>query len=198
MPRTKVVASNLYCLRIELEGIAPPIWRRLWIDGGVTLLKLHHVIQAAMGWTDAHLHEFQLGGFSYAIPHPEDDPERVIVDERTVQLEKILKGISGFGYTYDFGDHWQHRITVERIEKATEMSLGYGQVEEGERACPPEDSGGPNGYQEFLDRLAKAPKGKDVREFLRWAGKDFDPARFDRHAANAALTRMAWNQWGEK
>jgi HAE1 family hydrophobic/amphiphilic exporter-1 len=29
-------------------------------------------------------------------------------------------------------------------------------------------------------------------------GKDFDPDKFDRRAANAALLRMAWNQWGEK
>jgi len=32
-------------------------------------------------------------------------------------------------------------------------------------------------------------------EFLKWAGKDFDPVRFDRFAANAALERTAWDRW---
>ena len=33
---------------------------------------------------------------------------------------------------------------------------------------------------------------------MQWAGEDFDPLRFDRRAANAALLRMAWNAWGVK
>ena len=49
----------------------------------------------------------------------------------------------------------------------------------------------------FLDQLAKNPQHKEVRAFLRWAGEDFDPNEFDRYAANAALLRMAWNQWGK-
>lgn len=198
MTRAKAATAKLYCLRIELEGITPAIWRRLWIEGSVNLIKLHHAIQAAMGWTDAHLHEFQIGGAAYATPHPEDDPDRPVLDERGVRLDKVLEGISAFSYMYDFGDDWQHRITVEKITKATEMSRGHGFVEAGERACPPEDAGGPHAYQDFLDQLAKAPKSKEVREFRRWAGEDFDPDRFDRHAANAALLRMAWNRWGEE
>ncbi|MGQ0545566.1 MAG: fumarylacetoacetate hydrolase family protein [Betaproteobacteria bacterium] len=52
----------MFCLRIEFEDITPSICRRLWIDRGVTLIKLHHAIQAAMGWTDSHLHSFHIGG----------------------------------------------------------------------------------------------------------------------------------------
>jgi hypothetical protein len=74
MRRARAAPANFYCLRIELEDIKPAIWRRLWIDGGVTLIKLHHAIQAAMGWTDAHLHSFQFGEATYAVPDEEDDP----------------------------------------------------------------------------------------------------------------------------
>ena len=35
--------------------IEPPIWRRLVVDGRISLAKLHHYIQAAFGWTD-YLH----------------------------------------------------------------------------------------------------------------------------------------------
>lgn len=197
MPAAKATIAQLYCLRIELEGLTPPIWRRLWIEDSVRLIKLHHVIQAAMGWSDAHLHAFQIGGATYATPNPDDDPEWVIVDERSVRLRKVLGGITAFGYTYDFGDDWQHRISVERVAKATEMSRGWGFIEAGQRACPPEDCGGADAYQEFLRQRITTPKSTEVHDFLEWAGQDFDPERFDRHAANAALTRMAWNRWGD-
>ncbi len=195
--KAKSRGAKLYCLRIQLQDIVPTIWRRIWIEGTVSLVNLHHSIQAAMGWTDAHLHEFEIGGVRYATPNDEDETDRVIVDERRAKLDKTLKGISSFGYVYDFGDHWEHRITVEKIEPLPDHPYGCAQVEAGERACPPEDAGGPHAYQEFLDLYAKDPTEEEVREFLRWAGDDFDPARYDRHAANAALLRMAWNQWGQ-
>ncbi len=198
MAKAKARAARLYCLRIELEDITPAIWRRVLIEDGASLIRLHHTIQAAMGWTDAHLHEFQIGGVIYATPHPEDDIDRVIVDERRVRLLDVLKGISRFGYQYDFGDDWQHTVTVEKVAPAPQLWRGGAYVEAGERACPPEDAGGAHSYQEFLDQLAKDPRHEQVREFLDWAGDDFDPARFDRYAANAALLRMAWNQWGDK
>jgi len=197
MATRKPTVSSLYCLYIELNDVTPPIWRRFWIEGGATLGKLHHTIQAVMGWADYHLHEFLIGGVSYAIPDPDDDPKHPVVDERQVLLFKVLAGISSFGYQYDFGDDWQHTIKIEKIVQPPEDSHGCAFVEAGARACPPEDSGGRHSYQDFLDQLAKNPKHKDVRAFLRWAGEDFDPERFDRHAINATLVRMASNQWGD-
>ena len=99
---------------------------------------------------------------------------------------------------YELGDSWQHTITVEKITPPAEHARGCEYVERGERACPPEDAQGSHRYQEFLNQFAKNPKYKEVREFLRWAGQDFDLSRIDRHAANAALLPMAWNQWGDK
>lgn len=125
-------------------------------------------------------------------------PERIIIDERRVQMHKALNRISHFGYLYDFGDSWQHTITVERISPPPEHPRGCAFIEAGERAGPPEDAGGSHSYQEFPDQFAKNPKQEEVREFLSWAGEDFNPNQFDRHAANAALLRMAWNQWGNK
>lgn len=197
MATRKPTASSLYCLHIELNNVTPPIWRRFWIEGGATLGKLHHTIQAVMGWADYHLHEFLIGGVSYAVPDPDDDPKHPVVDERQVVLFKVLAGISSFGYQYDFGDDWQHTIKIEKILPPPEHPRGCAFVEAGARACPPEDAGGPHSYQDFLDRLTKNPKHRDVRAFQRWAAEDFDPERFDRHAINAALSRMAANQWDD-
>ena len=82
-------AVKAYTLRIELQDIEPLVWRRLLVDGDTTLSKLHHYIQASMGWTDAHLHEFEIGGKTYATPNPDDDPKREIVDERRVRLDRV-------------------------------------------------------------------------------------------------------------
>lgn len=46
-----------------------------------------------------------------------------------------------------------------------------------------------------METIAQRPLDDEGRRLLRWAGEDFDPERFDRHAANAALLRMAWNEW---
>ena len=161
------------------------------------LLQLHHIIQAAMGWTDAHLHDFNIAGVRNSVPHPDDDFDLPLVDERTVRLDRILKIGLTFEYQYDFGDSWIHNGRVEMTEKMTEP-YGAAFVVAGARACPPEDAGGSGSYQDFLDRLAADPRDEEVVSFLQWAGTDFDPDRFDRRAANAALLRMAWNRWGEK
>jgi len=198
MPRTTRSAVPRYRLSITLDEIAPTIWRRFWIPGNRSLIALHHTIQAVMGWTDAHLHEFQIAGVRYATPDPDDNPDAVVVDERQTLLHKALNGISRFGYLYDFGDGWQHTLIVEDVQPLHDEDAAYAYIDAGARACPPEDAGGVTGYQGFLDQLAKNPKSRQVREFLRWAGEDFDPDRFDRHAANATLLRMAWSGWGSK
>ncbi|MCH1928474.1 plasmid pRiA4b ORF-3 family protein, partial [Shewanella sp. C31] len=48
----------------------------------------------------------------------------------------------------------------------------------GERACPPEDVGGPEGYGTFLEALSD-PKHPEHDEYQRWIGGSFDPERFD-------------------
>lgn len=193
---SEIKRPQAYLLRIELEAIKPPIWRQVWVEGQMSLIQLHHILQLAMGWTDAHLHEFSINGVTYATPHPEDDRERKIIDERRIKLQRVLKPDFAFEYVYDFGDHWRYLIRVEQVN-AIKQPQGAAFVEAGARACPPEDCGGIFGYQEFLENLKTKPKGRAVKEFQRWAGGDFDPERFDRRAANAALLHMAWNHWGE-
>ena len=195
--RQPAARPRAYVLRIELADLTPTIWRRVWVDDSMLLAELHHVIQAAFGWTDAHLHEFRVADRVYATPDAEDPVfEREVIDERLVALRTLLKRGVRFEYLYDFGDDWLHRIEVERTVARAEP-LGVAYVEAGERACPPEDCGGPGAYQRWLDALASDPESREVAEFLTWAGADFDPARFDRFAANVALFRMACNGWGK-
>ena len=57
-----------------------------------------------------------------------------------------------FDYVYDFGDHWEHEILVEKI-LPLEKGTHYPVCVTGRRACPPEDCGGATGYKELLEIL---------------------------------------------
>ena len=191
-------APSVFTLRVELAESVPTIWRQIEIDSRVTLEVLHHILQAAMGWTESHLHDFEISGKRYA--NPDDDeygdfPDTL--DEALFTLKEVAKKGKSFTYTYDFGDSWLHKITVVATTPASKSicDVGSAWIEEGQRACPPEDCGGIWGYQEFLKDNAEAPDETNALEFKEWAGMDFDPDRFDRRAANAAIARMLWNHW---
>jgi hypothetical protein len=47
---------------ITIQDIEPPIWRRILLPLELDLAQRHEVIQAALGWTDSHLHRFIIGG----------------------------------------------------------------------------------------------------------------------------------------
>ena len=79
----------------------------------MSLHTLHHILQATMGWTDAHLHEFTIDGRHYGIAHPDDLREEPIQDERKAKPGSLLKKGLSFSYLYDFGDSWNHLIGVK-------------------------------------------------------------------------------------
>jgi hypothetical protein len=170
-------------LKVQLADARPPIWRRLVVPTSLTLFELHAVIQGAMGWTDSHLHMFVKGEARYMLPE-EDEPDDEYLDERRYTLADLTdrKG-ARFTYEYDFGDGWEHRITVEDLSEVP------GQVEPhctaGKRARPPEDCGGPFGYAELLETLAD-PKHPEHREMKEWAG-EIDAEAFDLAEANAGI-----------
>ena len=51
-------------LRVALFDVQPTVWRLVQVPAMIPLDKLHDVIQAAMGWTDSHMHEFIINGVS--------------------------------------------------------------------------------------------------------------------------------------
>ncbi len=174
-------------LKVTLDGIRPPVWRRLLMSSNIRLDQLHAVIQAAFGWDDYHLHAFEAAGQRYSDPRLLDDLE--CVDEADVPL-MALAPLPGkrFTYTYDFGDDWRHTIVVEKLLD-TEPGLSYPQCIAGRRACPPEDCGGPWGYAELLAALADPAHEQHV-ELSQWVGGSFDDAAFDLDQINADLAKL--------
>lgn len=101
------------------------------------------------------------------------------MDERRVSLGQLIGGAGDrLGYTYDFGDAWEHEIVVEELLDAN-PEVHYPVLVAAKGACPPEDCGGPWGYAELKEILAD-PTHDQHKEMLTWLGLDdasgFDPS----------------------
>lgn len=176
-PSRPTTGGSAFQLKVTLRETKPPIWRRILVDGSDTLDKVHEAIQAAFGWWGYHLHEFEVGRARYGVPDPDDDWGEPTQDERRTRLDAIADEGTSFRYTYDFGDGWDHRVVVEKVlPAATEVALPT--CVDGRRACPPEDCGGPWGYQELLAILAD-PDHPEHLERLEWLERPLDPEAFD-------------------
>ena len=182
-----------YQLKIHLEPnyLKPPIWRRVLVKSDITFYELHQIIQVAMGWTNAHLWDFSYGDFSITKPS-EDDDWRDTVDAKSIKISKLLnKEKDKLDYTYDYGDGWEHKITLEKIIDVININQKLPTCIKGKRACPPEDCGGSWGYETLLETIAnkKHPEHKDM---LEWLGDEFDPEEFDIDDVNDCLHDDCW------
>lgn len=175
---------KIYQLKITLKHIKPPIWRRIEVPANIKLGKLHDVIQIAMGWHDSHLHAFVIGQTSYGKPDPEFGGD--IRNERNVRLDSLVDAGGTFMYEYDFGDGWIHEIKAEKVVDV-DSAAHYPRCIAGSRACPPEDCGGPWGYEELL-RTIKDPAHPEHEAMIEWIGGEFDAEVFDGEKVNRALS----------
>jgi len=178
-------------LEITLLDSEPRIWRRFAVAGDITLAELHRVAQVVMGWTDSHLHQFvTVSNVRYESKDPDLDPDPDVRDERRVRLNHVLsRSGASLLYQYDFGDGWDHLLQVVRVGPA-EQGVRYPVCLAGERACPPEDSGGIYGYYEILEAVAD-PDHEDHDAMTEWLGADFDPEAFDRDEVNRMLASLS-------
>jgi hypothetical protein len=183
--------DRIYQLRIALKDLKPVIWRRIQVRE-CTLDKLHEHIQTAMGWTNSHLHHFQINDELYGDPQlmEEDFDGMGYADSRVTTLSKVLPKSGArfpFEYLYDFGDSWLHEVLFEGCLKAN-PGQRYPLCLEGERACPPEDVGGTSGFEDFVMAIAD-PEHPEREENLTWAGGSFDPETFDPERTTKRMIR---------
>jgi hypothetical protein len=181
--------TRIYQLKIQLRGVRPPVWRRVLFPGEMNLAELHEVVQTTMGWTNSHLHEFEVEGARYGLPDPEWGLDEV-VDEWRVKLFRVAQEGTRLRYAYDFGDGWVHDVKVEKV-LGWQLGTRYPCCIAGRRACPPEDVGGPSGYQDFLLAVSD-PGHAEHEQWVEWVGGRFDPAEFDLAAVDKSLDAFAW------
>jgi hypothetical protein len=175
--------ANIYQIKITLQNIEPPIWRRIQVPESIPLDELHSILQIVMGWDDYHMHAFRAGKVTYGEPTPYDPGD--IEDEYNVPLGSIAHKGDTIIYEYDFGDGWEHELKIEKT-LPPELNVNYPHCMEGERACPPEDCGGPWGYNNMLEAINN-PQHEEHEEFLEWLHGGYDPEYFNVDEVNEAI-----------
>jgi hypothetical protein len=182
---------DIYQLKVTLLGTKPLIWRRLLVPADLVLASLHGILQTAMGWQNSHLYDFKVGKQTYGRPDPEERYFSLgppTTNDRKVRLEEVLPAVrSKLVYTYDMGDSWEHSVVVEKRLPA-DPNQTYPMCIGGERACPPEDSGGVPGFYGLLEAI-QHPEDEQGAEMIEWLGDEYDPEAFSVEDVNRVLQR---------
>jgi len=186
--------ARLLQLKVMLKGSKPPIWRRLVLRSDLTLDQLHQVLQLSFGWMDSHLHEFQVGGYggtAYGPVGPEFDfGDPMPIDESAVEIGELLSAEKdAITYVYDFGDDWQHTVTLEKV-LPYDGGVPAVRCTGGRGAGPAEDSGGVWGWESMVEAV-NDPSHEEHDEYRDWlglaAGELLDPKAFDPGEVNVRL-----------
>lgn len=181
MPRrTRKAKPCIFQLHVALQEVEAAVWRRVLVRSDARLDELHLALNEAMGWTNSHLHQFVFENRTFG--DPDFDEEGEFEDERAVRLDDLAGVGDRFTYEYDFGDDWLHTVMIEK-KLPIDDRFTYPVCVGGARACPPEDCGGPAGYEHLLEALLNG----DDDELVTWVGGFFDPEGFDVNRTNQAL-----------
>ncbi|MCF7708665.1 MAG: plasmid pRiA4b ORF-3 family protein [Verrucomicrobia bacterium] len=172
MDTNKQNPDLIYQFKITLTAITPLIWRRIQVPAMYSFWELHVAIQDAMGWLDCHLHTFRIPeeheNRFIEIGSPSDvfDDETIIPEHKTPLAQYVTDPGQVIKYEYDFGDGWLHEVLLEEALPKTKGAR-FPKCIDGERACPPEDCGGPPGYYELLETLQN-PEHEEYEDSVDW------------------------------
>ncbi|HHU01308.1 plasmid pRiA4b ORF-3 family protein [Xiashengella succiniciproducens] len=181
-----IKVPDIYQIKIELREIKPSVWRRLLVPDDLFLHDLHKVIQTAMGWENTHMHQYEKNGRIFGIGDEDYSNMPNFMDYTSIRLKDILKKRDdSFQYVYDLGDYWIHDVVLEDIHEPENTAI-YPVCVDGERNCPPEDCGGPQGYQQML-KVLNHPGHPDREELMEWLDYDWDADEFDIDYVNSLL-----------
>ena len=170
--------KHAYQLLVRLVDSEPIIWRQISVPGNMTLADLDRIIQAAMGWTNSHLHLFTVDGHVYGMADDAWVDEMPNLPDDEFTLDEVLgTKVKSFLYEYDLGDGWQHQVDVQMVMIADEDRNSWPMCLAGANACPPEDVGGLGGYEEFLEAVRDLSH-EQHDAMRRWCGGPFDPMGF--------------------
>ena len=177
--------EEIVTIRIELAGSEPLIWREVEVPTSITLGELHTIVQYVMNWEDDHLWEFTIGKERFGLNTGDSWDYQPKRDADMVRLRDVLKPRrTKIQYLYDFGDSWEHSITVTKVRQG-EPGAAYPRYIGGENNAPPEDCGGLYGFYNLLDAVGD-PAHPDHNYAAEWF-EDYDPKHVDASRIKQAL-----------
>lgn len=173
--REEIVQCEAVDIMVKLNLDRHTAWRRVITPVDITFKQLHIILQAVFGWKSYHLYDFEIldeaskcvlkvtSEFEEVFEPSPDCPIRL---DSEVNLSEYANQRYKITYCYDYGDNWEHEITIRGIN--TEYNKTYPVCLMGEGNAPPEDVGGIPGYVEFLKIMAD-PNHVDYETMQKWA-----------------------------
>ena len=150
-----------------------------------------------MGWENYHLYEFSIDSYRIGQQFEEDgfNGPNEVIDSKTIKIGDVLKSKGQkLDYLYDFGDYWQHTLTLERIIE--DLTIPFPVCCSGNLNCPPEDVGGLPGFYDFL-KIMNKPKHPEYKELIKWVKSKqvatnnlYDPQKFNIEKVNSILLNL--------
>lgn len=178
---------KLFDIRVELLDVEPPVWRRVLIGDDMPLYEVGAAVVGAMGWHGSHLFAFEIDGKRYDIRFEDGLDLDDSLDMTGIIARDVFRPGVDAAFQYDFGDDWWHELKV-LDHRQTATGDKPPRCIDGENACPPDDTGGPFGFEE-MRAAAGDPNHPDHDEMSDYLG-DFDPAAFDVKKADRNLKKV--------
>lgn len=176
-------------LRMSLDHVTPKVIRVLAVPFDIQLDRLHLAFQAAMGWSNSHLYLFDARGLFWGVPDPDLPYDDVLPAGGSTLAGMIVEtGRRSFKYVYDLGDEWRCTVKVQTLSSAAPY-VSYPLLLSASGRTPPEDIGGPLGYEDYLMALCD-PSHERRSTYHELYGLDFDPAVIDIAQIDHAMTRL--------
>ncbi|NDV43076.1 plasmid pRiA4b ORF-3 family protein [Flagellimonas sediminis] len=189
--------KKVFKFRIELEGTSPTIWREFLAPSDTTFYRFHHIIQIVMGWENYHLYEFTMDSYRIGQQFEEEgfNGPNEIIDSKTITIGEVLQAKGQkLEYLYDFGDYWQHSLTLEMI--IDDLTIPFPICCAGALNCPPEDVGSIPGFYDFL-KIMENPRHPEHKETKTWVNSKlvaidgrYDPQKIPLERVNYVLLNL--------
>ncbi len=174
--------DKIFEFKVQIKGVKPSVYRVIQVPSDFTFFQLHVAIQIAFDWENAHWHIFNIDGEEIGID--DDDAFVPPLDETAIKLNEKVHSIKQKSeYTYDFGDNWDHQITLMKILNKKEDET-YPKCVRGARNSIPEDIGGVWGFMEFKEIIndKNHPRYKEMSEW--YEATEYDEDDFDKNLLN--------------
>lgn len=169
------IAPYNYCafeLLVTLDLDTYKATRRIIVPADIELQELHNVMQKIFKWENYHFYDFAI------LKDNGEIVERLVLDEELLdsyknailmgkhKLSDYLPQYHNIIYTYDYGDNWEHKISLVRVIENHNAQSPY--LLESIGQAPPEDVGGVGGFIEFREIMLN-PEHHDYQRMKEWA-----------------------------
>jgi len=194
----QIVKCEAVDIMIKLNLDRNKVWRRVITPVDITFKQLHFILQAVFGWKSYHMYDFNIfdeagkciinviSEFEEVYEPRQDCPMRL---DSEVKFSEYAKPQYKIAYCYDYGDNWEHEITIRGTNTDYDKTCPVYSMGEGN--APPEDVGGISGYEKFLEIMAD-PNHAEYGNMQKWAQsqwyKNFDVELINRRLKNILRT----------